>query len=104
ARRDEDNARLDLDVGGGQHEYFTVGVERRHTAARLNRRLEGISPRIEVVDQLAQVHESVGVGTPVPAARQPDTPVRSDKTEGVPPPRPPRLRHATGLEHDMVDI
>ena len=104
ARRDDDTSRADLAARGGEHESLAIRVERRDRAARLNRRLEGIGPGREVADELGQVHVSVGVGTFVLATGQPDAPVGRDETERVPPPRPPRLRHATSLEHDMVDV
>ncbi len=56
-----------------------------------------------VVDDLGGGHESVGVIAGVVVAGQPGLPVRGEQPQESPALGPPRVRHLTALEDDVVD-
>ena|SRR5438132_13334034 len=56
----------------------------------------------EVIDDLVFWHESIGIISAVPAARQLDRPVRDDEAEAVPAPTP-GLANPAPLENDVVN-
>jgi len=54
-------------------------------------------------DDVGDGHESVGVIAGVGVAGEPGLPVRGEQPQAGPALGPPRVRHLTALEHDVVD-
>ncbi len=102
--RDDDVSRHpDPAVGGDAVAPPGQGLDSQHGGAVVNRRVEGTSVVLQVLDELPRGHVTVGVVPLVVPVRKTTVPVGREEPQGIPALAAPALADPPALQHDVLD-